>query len=121
MQANSTKPLHLQDSHACIDHLLSAGYATKGSIGIEGHSAGAVLAANLAMQRPEDFGAACLRMPFLGVFDAMTDSSSVLTKHEWAEWGDPSRGSELGTLRSICPYQVRPEAHTKRDRDSPAH
>ena len=97
----------LQDGHACVNHLLSKGYATKGNVGIQGISAGAVMASNLVLLQPEVFGGVCLRMPFLGLFEAMTDPSHVLTKHEWAEWGNPSQASGLEVLRSICPYQVR--------------
>jgi protease II len=89
-----------------VDHLLAQGHATSGSVALQAVSAGGVLAANLLQSRPEDFGGAVLRMPFLDLFTAMTDPSQALTQHEWDEWGHPEQPGGLELLRTLCPYQV---------------
>ena len=97
----------MQDGHACVDYLLSSGLSTAGNIALQTRSAGGILASQLLMQRPCDFGAAVFRMPFTDLLTTMTDPSHALTEHEWAEWGDPHVAGELELLKKLCPYQVQ--------------
>lgn len=95
-----------------MDYLLSHGLATSGSIALGTSSAGGILASQLLLQRPHDFGAAAFRMPFTDLLTTMTDPTHPLTEHEWGEWGDPNEAGDLELLRELCPYQVFSAAHS---------
>lgn len=96
----------MQDSEACLRHLVANGLAGQGAVMLRAFSAGGVLAANLLLSQPSAFGAVALRMPFLDLFTAMMDPEQALTQHEWAEWGDPRVQGSVALLQKICPYQV---------------
>lgn len=96
----------MQEAHASLDYLLSQGLATRGHLALQTASAGGVLGALLLQGRPEDFGAAALRMPFLDLFTVMTDPSHSLTQHEWDEWGNPNEPGGSYLLWDLCPYAV---------------
>ena len=91
-----------------MNHLLAAGLVSQGCVMLRAFSAGGVLAANLLLSQPSNFGAAVLRMPFLDLFTAMMDPEQALTQHEWEEWGDPRENGGITLLQSICPYKVNP-------------
>ena len=75
-----------------------------------------MIAGALLASRPETFGAAALRMPFLDLFTAAMEPSLALTEHEWDEWGDPRDPGGVELLRELCPYLglSRLPAHTAR-------
>lgn len=48
--------------------------------------------------RPHAFGAAVLRVAFLDLMGAMTDSDLPLTHHEYEEWGNPADPAQLARV-----------------------
>jgi len=54
--------------------------------------------------RPELFGAAVLRVPFVDVINTMLDESLPLTVGEFEEWGNPKIPEPYEYMKSYCPY-----------------
>jgi oligopeptidase B len=83
------KPNTFSDFIACAEHLIAAGYATKGRIAAYGGSAGGMLMGAVANQRPDLWGAIIAAVPFVDVLNTMSDTTLPLTPPEWPEWGNP--------------------------------
>jgi oligopeptidase B len=83
------KPNTFTDFIACAEHLVGAGYATKGRIAAYGGSAGGMLMGAVANLRPDLWGAIIAAVPFVDVLNTMSDTTLPLTPPEWPEWGNP--------------------------------
>jgi oligopeptidase B len=83
------KPNTFTDFIACAEHLIDAGYATKGRVAAYGGSAGGMLMGAVANLRPELWGAIIAAVPFVDVLNTMSDTTLPLTPPEWPEWGNP--------------------------------
>ncbi len=83
------KPNTFTDFIACAEHVIEAGYATKGRVAAYGGSAGGMLMGAVANLRPELWGAIIAAVPFVDVLNTMSDTTLPLTPPEWPEWGNP--------------------------------
>jgi oligopeptidase B len=83
------KPNSFTDFIACAEHLIEAGYATKGKVAAYGGSAGGLLMGAVANLRPDLWGAIVAAVPFVDVLNTMSDTTLPLTPPEWPEWGNP--------------------------------
>ena len=94
------KPRAIDDLIACAEALTNHQLAVTEPhlLGVRAFSAGAVIAAAAANQRPSLFSTLCLSNPFVDVFGAMSDPTLPLTEHEQDEWGDQ------GTIATYCPF-----------------
>jgi len=92
------------DFLACADFLVTAGYASRARLAIEGGSAGGLLVGAVLNLRPDVCRAAVLRVPFVDVVNTMLDESLPLTIGEFEEWGNPRDAAAYAYLESYCPY-----------------
>jgi oligopeptidase B len=101
------------DFIACAEHLCAAGWTAPGLLVAEGGSAGGLCVGVAVNERPELWGGALLRVPFLDLSATMADPSLPLVKSEGEEWGDPaSDAATFNYLRSYDPMQnVRSQAY----------
>ena len=89
----------IDDLIACAEALTTQLEVTEPHLlGVRAFSAGAVIAAAAANERPTLFSTLCLSNPFVDVFGAMSDPTLPLTEHEQDEWGDQ------GTIATYCPF-----------------
>lgn len=81
---------------------LHAGYARAGGLALHAFSAGGLTAAAALNERPDLFGAAVLRAPFVDLLTAMTNPALPLTVHEYDEWGNPNDNPEaMDVIRQV--------------------
>ncbi|CAN7450130.1 S9 family peptidase [Phenylobacterium sp. LjRoot219] len=108
-----TKTNTFTDFIACAEHLVAAGYGTKGRIAAYGGSAGGMLVGAIANLRPDLWGAIIGAVPFVDVLNTMSDTSLPLTPPEWPEWGNPLEDAEAyDRIESYSPYdQVKDQAY----------
>ena len=92
------------DFIACAEHLISAGYTTKGQIVASGGSAGGMLMGAVANMRPDLFKAIVADVPFVDVLNTMLDDSLPLTTMEYNEWGNPQERDFYDYIHSYSPY-----------------
>jgi oligopeptidase B len=88
----------------CAEHLIKAGYTTKGNIVIHGGSAGGMLMGVVLNERPELFKAAIADVPFVDVLNTMLDDNLPLTPGEFKEWGNPKQKEYYDYIKSYSPY-----------------
>ena len=107
------KPNTFTDFIACAEHLIGAGYATKGRIAAYGGSAGGMLMGAVANLRPDLWGAIIAAVPFVDVLNTMSDTTLPLTPPEWPEWGNPLEdAAAYDLIASYSPYdQVSAQAY----------
>ncbi len=87
------------------EHLVEAGYTSKGKIAAHGGSAGGMLMGVVVNWAPDLFGAAVAEVPFVDVLTTMCDASLPLTPPEWPEWGNPIEDkTAFDYIRSYSPY-----------------
>jgi oligopeptidase B len=99
------KPNSFSDFIACAEHLIGAGYATRGRIAAYGGSAGGMLMGAIANLRPELWGAIIAAVPFVDVLNTMSDTTLPLTPPEWPEWGNPLEDpAAYDLIASYSPY-----------------
>jgi oligopeptidase B len=92
------------DFIAAGEHLCAAGWTAPGLLVAEGGSAGGLLVGVAVNERPQLWGGALLRVPFLDLLATMADPSLPLVQSEGEEWGDPAGSGEvLEYLRSYDP------------------
>lgn len=97
------------DFIACAEHLVRNGYTDPGRLANMGESAGGLLAAVVANERPDLFAAVVVDGPFVDVVNTLSDATLPFTVSEWKEWGNPNDPIDLAYLRSYSPYDnVRP-------------
>ncbi len=92
------------DFIACAEHLITEGYAKKGSIVAEGGSAGGLLMGAVVNARPELFNTVILDVPFVDVINTMLDEKLPLTVSEFEEWGNPKKKKYYEYIKSYSPY-----------------
>ena len=92
------------DFVACAEHLLTAGYGSRGRLVIEGASAGGLLMGAVTNMRPDLFRAVLMNVPFVDVINTMLDETLPLTVGEFEEWGNPGEKAAYEYMRSYCPY-----------------
>lgn len=107
------KKTSMRDFIACAEYLVAEGYAARGEMAAMGESAGGLLVAAVANERPDLFRAVVADCPFVDVLGALSDRSLPLTVGDWEEWGDPSSSAEAAAyIASYSPCNnVRPSAH----------
>lgn len=89
------------DFIAAAETLIASGYTSSRNLAIMGGSAGGLLIGAALNLRPELFGAAIAKVPFVDVLNTMSDPTLPLTIGEYEEWGNPE---ELGIHRLIHAY-----------------
>lgn len=92
------------DTNACADHLVAAGWAAPDRLAIRGGSAGGLLVGACINLRPDRWSAAVAEVPFVDVVTTMSDPSLPLTVTEWEEWGDPRSEPHASYMLSYSPY-----------------
>lgn len=92
------------DFIACAEHLIAGGFTRPERLAISGGSAGGLLIAAVLNQRPELFGAAVAKVPFVDVVNTMLDPSIPLTVTEYEGWGNPAQKAFFDYMLSYSPY-----------------
>ena len=87
------------------NHLIEAGYSSRGNVVGMGGSAGGLLMGAVANQEPEMFAGIIAAVPFVDVINTMSDDTLPLTPPEWPEWGNPLiSGEDYDTMMAYSPY-----------------
>lgn len=92
------------DFISVAEHLLEEKYAAKGKISILGGSAGGLLMGAVVNIRPDLWNCVLALVPFVDVFNTMSDESLPLTITEYDEWGNPNDESYKDYILSYSPY-----------------
>lgn len=93
------------DFIAAADHLIDAGFTSKGRIVAQGGSAGGALVGAVANLAPELFAGIIAEVPFVDVLNTMLDDTLPLTPPEWPEWGNPiAAKADYETIAAWSPY-----------------
>ena len=92
------------DMIACGEHLIAAGIVDPDRLAIRGGSAGGLLVAACATQRPDLFASIVAEVPFVDIVNTMSDPTLPLTVTEWEEWGDPRTEPFASYMLSYSPY-----------------
>ena len=90
------------DFIAVAEHLIKAGYTSRGRIVARGDSAGGLLMGAVANMRPDLFAGMIARVPFVDALNTMLDETLPLTATDFPEWGDPIR--DVAAYRTIAGY-----------------
>ena len=69
-----------------------------------GGSAGGLLIGATLNLRPDLFGAAVAKVPFVDVLSTMSDATLPLTIGEYEEWGNPEQAEHYICIRAYSPY-----------------
>jgi oligopeptidase B len=93
------------DFIGCADHLVNEGFTSNRQLVIAGGSAGGLLIGNVINQRPGLFAAAVADVPFVDVFNTMSNPELPLTVGEYEEWGDMRDPLVAERVRSYAPYE----------------
>ena len=94
-----------RDFISCAEHLISAGFTTKGNIVAQGGSAGGMLMGAVSNMAPELFKGVVAEVPFVDVLSTMLDDTLPLTPPEWPEWGNPIEDKKAyEAIASYSPY-----------------
>lgn len=87
------------------NHLIEAGYSSRGNVVGMGGSAGGLLMGAVANQDPDMFAGIIAAVPFVDVINTMSDDTLPLTPPEWPEWGNPLTSAEdYDTIMAYSPY-----------------
>ena len=100
--ANKTNTF--QDFLAAAEALIGAGFTNSRRLGIMGGSAGGLLMGAVLNLRPDLFGAAIAKVPFVDVLSTMSDATLPLTVGEYEEWGNPEQPEHYARIRAYSPY-----------------
>ncbi|WNJ17243.1 S9 family peptidase [Pontibacter sp. G13] len=93
-----------KDFIACGEHLIQAGYTSKGKLFASGGSAGGLLMGAVMNMRPDLYTGVLAAVPFVDVISTMLDESIPLTTGEYDEWGNPNDAEAYSYIRSYSPY-----------------
>jgi oligopeptidase B len=94
------------DFIACGEHLVAAGFTTRGNIVANGGSAGGMLMGVVANMAPDLFKGIIADVPFVDVLNTMLDAELPLTPMEFPEWGNPgTSGKDFETIHAYSPYE----------------
>ena len=102
------RPRSFEDVHAIAEDLLATGVSLPGKIGLRGASAGGLIVATAALQRPDLYGAVLMQVPLV---DPLVDRNGV------DEFGDPDIPSERAIMETFLPMNL---AATRTGQDAPA-
>lgn len=95
-----------RDFIAAGEHLVEAGFTTRGQIVANGGSAGGMLMGVVANDAPDLFLGIIANVPFVDVLNTMLDDTLPLTPPEWPEWGNPiTSQNDFETILSYSPYE----------------
>eukprot|EP00053_Salpingoeca_punica_P015205 m.139252 g.139252 ORF g.139252 m.139252 type:complete len:755 (-) comp16652_c1_seq4:837-3101(-) len=95
----------VDDVLRCATYLVDNKYTQPKLLAGYAISAGGFAIAAACNQRPDLFGAAVLRVPFVDVLGSMVDAELPLTSLDYEEWGNPVQSKDdLESLLKICPY-----------------
>lgn len=106
--AEAARGTHRQRSYedfaAVAEDLAGSGFTAPRRIGVFGRSFGGLLAANMAVQRPDLFGAALVGVPIVDLFRLGRTGSDISAgqKVEVGDWDDPAQAA---IMRGYSPYQ----------------
>ena len=92
------------DFVSAAEHLLDAGYTSRGRLAISGGSAGGLLRGAVVNMRSDLFAAVVAEVPFVDVVTTMLDASIPLTVIEYEEWGNPNQREFYEYMKSYSPY-----------------
>jgi oligopeptidase B len=92
------------DFLACAENLIARGYTSSARLAIMGGSAGGLLMGAVVNMRPDLFGKAVAKVPFVDVVNTMLDPTLPLTVTEYEEWGNPNEREAYDYIRSYSPY-----------------
>jgi oligopeptidase B len=99
------KPNTFTDFIAAAEHLVAAGFTSRGLMVAEGGSAGGMLMGAVANLTTDLFAGIIANVPFVDVLNTMLDDTLPLTPPEWPEWGNPIENAEdYRTLLAYSPY-----------------
>jgi len=99
------KPNTFADFIAAAEHLVAAGYTSRGRIVAEGGSAGGMLMGAVANMTTDLFAGIIAAVPFVDVLNTMLDATLPLTPPEWPEWGNPlERAEDYRNVLGYSPY-----------------
>ncbi|HEX5810155.1 MAG TPA: S9 family peptidase [Anaerolineales bacterium] len=93
------------DFIACAEHLIAEKFTRKDKLAIMGGSAGGLLVGACVTMRPDIFGAAVAKVPFVDVVNTMSDPSIPLTTLEYDQWGNPDDRDYFDYILSYSPYE----------------
>ena len=100
----ANKPNTFNDFVAAAEALIAAGFTNREKLGIMGGSAGGLLMGAVLNLRPDLFGAAIAKVPFVDVLSTMSDATLPLTVGEYEEWGNPAELEHYRRIRAYSPY-----------------
>ncbi|MEZ5786501.1 MAG: S9 family peptidase [Xanthobacteraceae bacterium] len=92
------------DFIAAAEALVARGFADRRAVFAQGGSAGGLLVAVAANERPDLFAGIVAEVPFVDVLTTTSDPSIPLTTLEYEEWGDPAAREHYDNIRSYSPY-----------------
>ena len=94
-----------RDFISCAQHLISAGFTSRGKIVAQGGSAGGMLMGAVCNMAPELFNGIIAEVPFVDVLSTMLDDTLPLTPPEWPEWGNPIESKRAyESIAGYSPY-----------------
>jgi prolyl oligopeptidase len=107
--ARGTRRQRSYDDFAAVaEDLVRSGFTAPRRIGAFGRSFGGLLAANVAVQRPDLFGAALVGVPIVDLF-RLGRSGSDISAGQKVEVGDWDAPAQAAIMRGYSPYQnIRP-------------
>jgi oligopeptidase B len=92
------------DFISCSEHVIAEKWTSANKLCVQGGSAGGLLMGAILNARPELFGAAISRVPFVDIVSTMLDDTLPLTVIEYDEWGNPNDKDVFDRLLSYSPY-----------------
>ncbi|MGD0577564.1 MAG: S9 family peptidase [Bryobacteraceae bacterium] len=92
------------DFIAAAEALIASGYTSSRNLAIMGGSAGGLLIGAVLNLRPDLFGAAIAKVPFVDVLNTMSDATLPLTIGEYEEWGNPEEPGIHRLIHAYSPY-----------------
>jgi oligopeptidase B len=92
------------DFVAATEALVAQGYADPRRIFAQGASAGGLLVAVAANNRPDLYAGIVAEVPFVDVITTMSDPTLPLTTLEYEEWGNPAIKQQYDNMLSYSPY-----------------
>ena len=94
-----------KDFISAAEHLIQAGFTSKGRIVAHGGSAGGMLMGAAANMAPDLFAGIVAEVPFVDGLNTMLDDTLPLTPPEWPEWGNPIvTEADYKNIASYSPY-----------------
>lgn len=94
------------DTIAAARLLVAEGWVAADRLGLEGGSAGGLLAGAVTNQAPELFAVVHAAVPFVDALTTMLRPDLPLTIGEWEEWGNPLADPQVyAAMKAYTPYE----------------